>query len=157
MIADAGATVHFDMQGAPVINIKPTTNSIGITLSNRQSIMPTHTCNLNIPWLPAFVTEAYIVPGMAYSSLISIKKCCNGRCKIIYNETEVRVMDKGIVFLSGGRDTSTGLRLLPNCREGHQPTGEEHGVHRARFKNATNACCRQRQPHGDRIGVHTAV
>ena len=31
-IVDAGATGHFMMQGAPVINVKPTTNPIRITL-----------------------------------------------------------------------------------------------------------------------------
>ena len=50
-----------------------------------------------------------------------------------------------------------GSEAIADRREGYQPTGEEHGVHRARFTNATNALCRQRQPHGDRIGVHVAV
>ena len=69
-IADAGATGHFVMAGAPVINVKPTINPIRITLPDDQTIMSTHTCNLNIPWLPAFMTKAHIVPGMAHSSLI---------------------------------------------------------------------------------------
>jgi uncharacterized protein affecting Mg2+/Co2+ transport len=32
VIADAGATGHFVMQGAPVVNVKPTANPIKITL-----------------------------------------------------------------------------------------------------------------------------
>ena len=35
VIADVGATGHFMMQGAPVINVKPTTNPIRITLPDR--------------------------------------------------------------------------------------------------------------------------
>jgi hypothetical protein len=112
-IADAGATGHFVMHGAPVINVKPTASPIKITLPDGQFILSTHTCNLNIPWLPSFMTEAHIVPGMAHSSLISIKKFCDGGCKVMYDMTEVRVMYKGKVVLSGGRDKSTGLWLLP--------------------------------------------
>ena len=112
-IADAGATGHFVMAGAPVINVKPTTNPIRITLPDGQTIMSTHTCNLNIPWLPDFMTEAHIVPGMAHSSLISIKKFCDGGCKVMYDEYEVRVFYKGKMVLSGGRDARTGLWLLP--------------------------------------------
>jgi hypothetical protein len=102
VIADAGVTGHFVMQGAPVVNVKPTANLIKITLPDGQYIMSTHTCNLNIPWLPAFMTEDHIVPGMAHSSLISIKKCCDGGCKVMYDETEVRVMYKGKLVLAGG-------------------------------------------------------
>jgi hypothetical protein len=112
-IADAGATGHFVMRGAPVINVKPTTSPIKITPPDGEFILSTHTCNLNIPWLPAFMTEAHIVPGMAHSSLISIKKFCDGGCKVMYDLTEVRVIYKGKLVLSGGRDKSTGLWLLP--------------------------------------------
>ena len=100
-IADAGATGHFVMAGVPVINVRLTTNPIRITLPNGQIIVSTHTCNLNIPWLPAFMTEAYIVPGMAHSPLISIRKLCDGGCKVKYNETEVRVIYKEKHVLSG--------------------------------------------------------
>ena len=60
LYANAGVTVHFVIAGAPVINVKPTTNPIQITLPDGQIIMSTHTCNLNIPWLPAFMTEAHM-------------------------------------------------------------------------------------------------
>jgi hypothetical protein len=69
-IADAGATGHFMMMGAPVINTKPTNNPITIKLPHGKDILSTHTCNLNIPWRPPHMTEAHIVPGMAHSSLI---------------------------------------------------------------------------------------
>ena len=101
------------IHSAPVINVKPTTNPSRITLLYGQTIMSTHTCNLNIPWLPAFTTEAHIVPGMAHSFLISIKKICNGGCKVIYDETEVRVIYNRKLVLSGGRHTRTNLWLFP--------------------------------------------
>ena len=90
-IADAGATGHFMMKNAPVINVKPAVNPINITLPDGKIIKSTHTCNLNIPWLPADMTEAHIVPGMTHSSLISIKKFCDGECMVMYNKYEVKV------------------------------------------------------------------
>ena len=65
-IADAGATGHFMMMGAPVVNMKPATKPITIKLPDGKDIQSTHTCNLNIPWLPPQMTEAHIVPGMAH-------------------------------------------------------------------------------------------
>ena len=57
-IADAGATGHFMMKNAPVVNIKPEANPITISLPDRQTIKSTNTCNLNIPWLPQAMMEA---------------------------------------------------------------------------------------------------
>jgi hypothetical protein len=65
-IADAGSTGNFMTQSAPVINVKPKDNPIKITLSHRQTIASTHTCNLDIPRLPEAMTAAHIVPGMAH-------------------------------------------------------------------------------------------
>ena len=73
-ISDSGATGHFVVEGAPVINKQPATNPITITLPAGSTIRSTHTCNLDIPWLPHHVTEAHIVPGLAHSSLISTRK-----------------------------------------------------------------------------------
>ena len=95
------------MQGAPVINVTPTANPISITLSDGQTILSTHTFNLNILWLPVFITEAQIVPGITHSSLIFIKRLCDKGCKVIYNKTEVTVIYDGKLVLSRGRNTHT--------------------------------------------------
>ena len=71
VISDSGATGHFVVEGAPVINKQPATNPITITLPSGSTIRSTHTCNLDIPWLPHHVTKARIIPGLAHSSLIS--------------------------------------------------------------------------------------
>ena len=73
-ISDSGATGHFLVAGAPVVNKNITTNPIKITLPNGKTIQSTHTCNLDIPWLPAHMTEAHIVPELAHASLISTRK-----------------------------------------------------------------------------------
>ena len=138
-IADAGATGHFIMKGSPVTNIRPATHPIKIKLPDGKCIMSTHTCNLDIPWLPAHMTEAHIVPGMAHSSLISIKKFCEGGCKVTYDEAEVRVLYKGKVILSGGRCKDTGLWLLPIAEKDEE----------RRTKNTAHAALNLQLPHAN--------
>ena len=77
-ISDSGTTGHFVLQGAPVKNIKITANPIAITLPDGQKIHSTHTCDLDIPWLPKSAVEAHIVPGLAHTPLISIKNYAKG-------------------------------------------------------------------------------
>ena len=73
-ISDSGATGHFLSQGAPVVNKRPTSSPLKITPPNDKSIQSTHTCNLDIPWIPDALTEAHIGPGLSHSSLISMRK-----------------------------------------------------------------------------------
>ena len=64
----------FLVEGAPVANLKIVEKPIIITLPNGRTIRSTHTCNLDIPWLPDAMPDAHIVPGLAHSSLISPHK-----------------------------------------------------------------------------------
>ena len=112
-LSDSGATAHFLMEGAPATNVQKATNPITITLPNGKTIQSTHTCNLDIPWLPNTVTEAHIVPGLSHSSLISTRKFCEAGCKVVFDINECRVYYKQQLVLSGGRDTKTGLWQLP--------------------------------------------
>ena len=61
--------------------------------------------------------EAHTVPGMVYQSLISIKTCFNGVCKIIYERTEIRAYYKKKLVLAGGIKKSTRLCLLPIAKK----------------------------------------
>ena len=87
-IADAGSTGTFVVPNAPVINVRPTTNPIKITMPDGDTIESTHTCNLNIPWMPEEMTRAHIVPGLAHSSLISIKQMVDHGAKVVYDKKE---------------------------------------------------------------------
>ena len=112
-LSDSGATAHFLIKGAPATNIKIANKPITITLPNGKTIKSTHTCNLDIPWLPASVTEAHIVPELSHSSLISTRKFCEAGCKVIFDVNECKVYYKRKLVLSGGQDTKTGLWQLP--------------------------------------------
>ena len=67
-ISDLGATCHFLVKGTPIVNKELAVNPIKITLPNGLIIQSTHTCNIDIPWLPHHVTSVHIVPGLAHAS-----------------------------------------------------------------------------------------
>ena len=112
-VSDSGATGHFLVEGAPVVNMRKATKPIQIMLPNGDSIKSTHTCHLDIPWLPAHMTEAHIVPGLSHSSLISTRKFCDAGCKVVFDAAECRVYYKDSLVLVGDRDPATHLWRLP--------------------------------------------
>ena len=65
-ISDSGATGHFLVEEAPVVNKERAKNPIHIMLPNGKLIKSTHLCNLDIPWLPEHMIEAHIVLGLAH-------------------------------------------------------------------------------------------
>eukprot|EP00804_Cyclotella_cryptica_P027234 CCRYP_014359-RA/>CCRYP_014359-RA protein AED:0.63 eAED:0.63 QI:0/-1/0/1/-1/1/1/0/101 len=65
-IFDSGATAHFLLDGAHVVNKRPAHKPRTIRLPNGKHIFSTHTCNLDIPWLMQTITEAHIVPGLSH-------------------------------------------------------------------------------------------
>ena len=68
-MSDSVATGYFLVEGAPVKNKQIASNPICIKLTNVRYIQSTHTCNLDIPWIPDTMTEAHIVPGLSHLSL----------------------------------------------------------------------------------------
>ena len=81
-IADAGATAHFLLPGAPVTNVQPTQHPLTINLPDGGTIKSTHTCLLDMPWLPFTARIAHIVPGLAHTSLVLISTLCDAGCKV---------------------------------------------------------------------------
>ena len=95
------------------MNLKRAKFPIAIKLPDGNIIYSTHTCNLDIPWIPHAVTEGHIVPGLAHSSLISTGKFCDAGCRVAFDEEECRVYYKGELVLAGGRDEKSGMWKLP--------------------------------------------
>ena len=123
-IADAGATGHFLLPGTPVIDVMPATKPISINLPDGSVIRSTHTCRLNIPWLPEEATKGHIVPGLAHTSLVSISVLCDAGCRVEYDEGQCRVNYRGRTVWHGGREPSTKLWVLPL-----KPTKNQYGSH----------------------------
>ena len=84
-ISDAGATGHFFLPGTPFKNTNPATNPLTINLPDGDHINSTHTCQPDIPWIPEWAKEFHIVPGIAHTTLISIKLFCNAGCNVEYD------------------------------------------------------------------------
>ena len=61
-IADAGATAHFILPGAPVHAVQPTHHPLTINLPDGGTIQSTHTCLLDMPWLPTKARVAHNKP-----------------------------------------------------------------------------------------------
>ena len=78
--------------------IHPARNPLLITLPDGQFLESTHTCEFNAPWLPASAHQAHIVPGLAHTSLVSIKLLCEAECKVSYDLDEVKVYFKVLLY-----------------------------------------------------------
>ena len=112
-IADAGATSHFIVAGAPVLNKQPATSPLRIHLPDGDTLRSSHTCDLDVPALPAAARTAHIVPGLAHSSLVSIKVLCDAGCTVTYHGNHCFVKRDGRVIWMGHREPTTGLWVLP--------------------------------------------
>ena len=120
-VADAGATDHFVLLGTPVTNIKVARHPLKINLPDGDCLTSTHTCTLDIPWIPNDTKEAHIIPRLAHASLISIIILCNTGCKVTYDDDECRVYyNKKIVWLRK-REPQTGFWILPLTDNTRQP------------------------------------
>ena len=101
------------MEGAPVVDLRVATCPIAIKLPDRSVIYSTRIGNLDIPWLPGQVIECHIVPGLAHTSLLLVKKFCEAKYMVVFDEEECRVYYKGKLVLFGGRDHQTTMWKLP--------------------------------------------
>ena len=110
-IAYAGATGDFLQPGPTAINIQPTDNLISIIIPDGKRITSTHECEIDLPELPSEANKTHIVPGLAHTSLISIKMLRDAGCKVTYDEDAVKVYYKEKVVWKGQRkfDKTLGL------------------------------------------------
>ena len=110
-ITDAGATGHFLLPEAPVINKCETTNPLTIHLPDGDKLTSTHTCDVDIPSLPKGARRAHIVPGLAHSSLISIKVLCKQGCTVIYKGNHRKIYYEGKLIWRGVKEPTTNLLM----------------------------------------------
>ena len=131
-LSDSGASSHFLVDGANVINKQIDFNPIIITLPDGATLHSTHTCNVNIPWLRDKATRARIVPGLAHSSLLSTASFCDAGYTVSFDAQVCRIYDKEQLVLEGGRDAATNLWRLPLCPHAPPtpvaPTAVAHNV-----------------------------
>ena len=112
-IADAGCTSHFVTPRAPVINVKKAKIPITISQPDGRQLKSTHKCKLDIPALPKKAQAAHIVPGLAHTSLVSIKMLVDEGCNVEYDSIYVKVFHNKQIVWQGTREQTTGLWTLP--------------------------------------------
>ncbi len=112
-LSDSGASSHFIVNGANVINKQLDRNPITITLPDGATLQSTHTCNVNIPWLQDEATRARIVPGLAHSSLLSTASFCDAGYTVTFDAQVCQIFDKEELVLEGGHNAAPNLWSLP--------------------------------------------
>jgi hypothetical protein len=121
-ISDSGATGHFLQHDAPVTNKQAAVNPIKITLPDGNKIQSTHTCNLDIPWLPDAITAGHIVPKLKHTSLLATRQFCDNGCEVTFTKKSCKITINGNTVLEGPRDPHTKLWHLPiNPTGRHEP------------------------------------
>ena len=78
----------------------------------------TNTCEIGVPRLPKEAIQAHVVPGMAHTSLISIKVLTDAVFKVVYDAHECIVYFREKIVWIGGKEPTTGLWLLPISTNG---------------------------------------
>eukprot|EP00804_Cyclotella_cryptica_P019523 CCRYP_006659-RA/>CCRYP_006659-RA protein AED:0.42 eAED:0.40 QI:0/0/0/0.5/1/1/2/0/378 len=112
-IADSWATTHFLLPNVTISNKRKAAHPLNITLPDGEVIQSTHVGNLNLPGLGDAATLAHVVPGLAHSSLLSIKQLCNNGCHVLFTKQDCKVYHKAELMLVGKRHPATGLWVVP--------------------------------------------
>ncbi len=109
-VADNGATLVFMLKGTPMRNIRPAT--LIISLPNGKVVKSTQVCNFKLPGLPT-ILEGHMVPDSTVALLLGIRILCKAGCIVVFTKTACYIMYGGKVFLTGYKDPSTDLWVLP--------------------------------------------
>jgi hypothetical protein len=109
-IADTGSTGHFfSTDTSNLINIRPATSSIPVTLPNGHKIYSKHIADLDVPTLPIAARTAHIFPDLSAGTLISIGLFCDAGCVATYTADTVAITLNQQLILSGPRIQSSKL------------------------------------------------
>ena len=82
MILDSGASSHFLLSTAPVLNKMVADRPLTVRLPNGDTVRSSHIDELDLPLLPRGEREAHVVPGLTSHSLVSVVKLCNAGCQV---------------------------------------------------------------------------
>ena len=112
-VADTGATSIMIMKKTSNMkNVRPATKPLKINLPDGSIVQSTHICDLEIPGLP-HVLEGHIVPDLTVASLVGIRILCKLGCTVVFTDTACYVFYQEQLILTGYKDPSTDLWVLP--------------------------------------------
>jgi hypothetical protein len=138
IIIDSGSTGHFFKVSSTLLELKPTTTSIAVSLPDSARIRSTHTGTLPIPGLPLSACRAHVFPSLQSHSLLSIGQLCDHGYKAVFTNDCVTITCDDLVLLTGTRSSSTnGLWTLdslgPTTTSSVAPSGPITGSVNAMF------------------------
>jgi hypothetical protein len=107
IIIDSGATGHFFKVSSTLLELKPTTTSIAVSLPDGAHIRINHTGTLPIPGLPLSACRAHDVPSFQSHSLLSIGQLCNHGCKAFFTNDCITITRDDLILLTGTKSSST--------------------------------------------------
>ena len=110
---DSGTTGNFISVRANVANIRPTSAPISAVIPNGDTIVSTHDCDIDWPFLPPQARKGHILPGLANISLISVVKLCDAGCTVIFEPTQCIIKYMGQTVITGIKCDRTKLWLIP--------------------------------------------
>ena len=112
-ILDSGASSHFLLSKAPVVNKKIAETPLTVTLPNGDIVSSSHIAELNLPLLPKAARTAHVVPGLASHSLVSVVKLCNAGCEVDVRDIACTIRYRGKTIVRCSKCTRTGLWMMP--------------------------------------------
>ena len=83
---DSGATSNFLMTDAHATHFDASAKNIHVTLPDGNQVFSTHRCLLDLPNLPRDARQAYVIPGLASHSLISVVTLYNAGCEVTFTK-----------------------------------------------------------------------
>ena len=133
-ILDSGATSHFLITNAPVIDIIPATTPMVVQIPNGERVTSIHTCNLDMPHLPKPARQGHIMPGLVSHSLPSVTKLCDAGCTVEFTMIGCNITYRGKQIVCGKKCTTTGLWMIPiteNATANQPPTTSPANINQA--------------------------
>jgi hypothetical protein len=97
-IADTGATQIFVMEGMPVLNKRPTTNPLQVSLVDGHAVTSTHECDIIIDGLPVTLT-GHIIPDLKSALLFSTRILAKAGCEVKFDQNKCTVRYNGSIIL----------------------------------------------------------
>ena len=109
--ADTGASKHYlrPNDAQLLTNINNAASPITVHLPNNDTIQSTTSGQLPFGALTDLAKQAYILPSLTNSLLLSIGQLCNENCIAIFTKRLMLILHKGKIILTGNRNYSDGL------------------------------------------------
>jgi hypothetical protein len=129
-IVESGCTVHFLLVNAPCLNKVKYRTPLTVLLPNGSN----NTDEFDISELNDAASKAYVFPGMANHSLLSVGQLCDEGYIVTFKQASVTICNsEKSQILAGTRDLITGLwRINLKQDNNHTPEPIENNVYELR-------------------------